>query len=115
MSKYVSKPLDRQLLESLDLAQELLTAYKGMRLCSTFGTWRAWPITKRQGTFDPTRCKDVGKLTDIIEKGTRGDVWAQGIVAALFPDRTPRRFFKSTAHKRADAAQPHLPRGRSYQ
>ena len=88
VSKYVSKPLKKEIFEHLEKTQELLTAWKGLRLCSCFGRWRGFRLTTSDGTFCRNDLKDMGPLEAVARAAANGDAWAEQTMAALFPPRT---------------------------
>lgn len=46
VSKYVTKPLSSKALRSPGLALEAISCLKNRRMLITFGTWRAWKLTR---------------------------------------------------------------------
>jgi len=48
ITKYISKPLDKTVLENDARLQEFMLAMKGTRSCATFGKWHGCPLAERE-------------------------------------------------------------------
>jgi len=85
VAKYISKPLSSTYLNRPDRLDEAIDALTGRRMCTTFGTWRGWPLFKKP---DPVDWEPVAPLSEIRQKAAQGDPWALAILKAL--QETPR-------------------------
>lgn len=83
VSKYVTKGTSDNVWRDTDAAQEWITAMKGVRICSTYGTWRGYKLMAK-----PELAKDwtpIASLTSIIIKANAGEEWARAVLLALRP------------------------------
>lgn len=87
LSKYVAKGTSPTVWEDTDAAQEWLSASKGVRMCTTFGTWRGYALTKSQSTTDDW--KPIATYNSVIAAARRAEEWAIGIMQAICPSEDP--------------------------
>jgi hypothetical protein len=94
VSKYVAKGTTDNVWADRNAAQEWVTAMKGVRVCSTYGTWRGFKLMEK-----PVLAQDwapVASLTSVMHAAKAGQQWAMAIVISLRPPgtaespRTPR-------------------------
>jgi len=85
VSKYISKPVDRETMHTTELIEELIVAYRGRRTCMTFGDWRGVKLTERQTDRE---WESLGTLDDIVASVVNGDVDAERILENVCGGRT---------------------------
>ena len=70
VTKYASKPLHHSVLNDPDRLDEAILAFKGKRLCATYGSWRGVILTDSpsEGAWDT-----VDTLSNLIKAGLQGD------------------------------------------
>jgi hypothetical protein len=83
VSKYVSKGTSDNVWKDTNASQEWITAMKGVRVCSTYGTWRGFKLMAKPKIAEDF--KPVASLTSIIVAAAAGEEWAMGILLALRP------------------------------
>jgi len=84
VTKYASKPLHHSVLNDEDRLDESILAFKGKRLCTTYGSWRGIVLTDSpsEGSWDT-----VDTLHNVISKGLQGDPESVRILRLLgMPD-----------------------------
>jgi hypothetical protein len=83
VAKYVSKGVADNVWHNRSKAQEWVIATKGLRTCSTFGTWRNFKLLK----FDPANAAEdwrpVGLLSRIVADAAAGSIADECLLAAL--------------------------------
>lgn len=83
VSKYVAKGTSAEVWNSDDLAMEFVTAMKGVRICSTFGSWRGFALMAHKPTAEDWTC--VGTLNAIVAAWKKGEAWAAAIALSIRP------------------------------
>lgn len=80
VSKYASKPLHASVLRDDDALDAAIVAFKGKRLCTTFGSWRGLLLTDHptESAWDY-----VDTLSSLIDRGLRGDPEAIRVLNSL--------------------------------
>ncbi|MBA7653003.1 hypothetical protein ES703_60843 [subsurface metagenome] len=81
LAKYLRKPIASTIINKPPLLEELIRALAHRRLCTTFGTWRLWPLTKSD---DATVWNSLAPLSVIFERARNGDDVAVHQLTALF-------------------------------
>lgn len=82
VASYTGKPLDASIVRDQSRLIEFIRAIKGVRLVTTFGTWRGIDL----GAADPSAPTDwctVGSLADLIRDAAAGDGYAKCLLYAL--------------------------------
>ena len=80
LAKYLRKPVNARIINKPDQLLELITAVKHRRLCTTFGTWRLWPLTKSQSA---TVWEPLAPLAVIVERADAGGILAKHQIDCL--------------------------------
>lgn len=70
ITKYASKPLDPSVLHDEDRLDEAIIAFKGKRLCTTYGSWRGVKLTDSPSE---SAWETVDTLYNIINAALRGE------------------------------------------
>jgi hypothetical protein len=70
ITKYASKPLDPSVLHEPDRLDEAIVAFKGKRLCTTYGSWRGVQLTDSPSE---SAWETVDTLSNLINAGLQGD------------------------------------------
>jgi len=70
VTKYASKPLHHSVLTDASSLDEAIVAFKGKRLCATFGSWRGVVLTDSPSE---AAWNHVDTLSNLISKGLQGD------------------------------------------
>ena len=83
VTKYVTKGVNQEVWQSTDAAQEFVTAMKGVRSVSTYGSWRGLKLTRALN--DSTDWTAVCRLDVLLAKMRAGDSWATAVYHALRP------------------------------
>lgn len=93
VAKYATKPADASVYESQDKLTELMTAFRGRRLCMTFGKWRGKKLAEAEA--DGRAWKALGSVANVAEGYSLGwrdesRAWNMAIIkwpslAYLFP------------------------------
>ncbi|MBA7653691.1 hypothetical protein ES703_61548 [subsurface metagenome] len=81
LAKYLRKPIASTIINKPPLLEELILALAHRRLCTTFGTWRLWPLTKTEHT---TTWDSLAPLEIVVERARNGDDTASQQIRALF-------------------------------
>lgn len=81
--KYVTKSTSPAVWDNAAIAKEYLLAVKGLRTCSTLGSWRGLALTKPRQTI--TDWKHIATLHDVVEQANNKQHWATAIVLSLRP------------------------------
>lgn len=92
LSKYAAKGAGAKLAAAGGKLAEWIIGTKGLRFCSTFGTWRGFRLAQPVDEFEPGRWVNLGREDDIRAKAHAGDAWARGILSALEQQTDPNRF-----------------------
>jgi hypothetical protein len=87
VGKYVTKGTSDSVWANPSVAQEWITATKGVRACSTFGTWRGFALTKFVSTTKDW--KPIAPLLKIHRAACNGDEWAIGVMINILPSSDP--------------------------
>jgi hypothetical protein len=87
LSKYVAKGTSPSVWDSPDTAHEWLSASKGVKMCSTFGTWRGYALTKSQSTAKDW--KPIATYNATLAAARNGEEWAVAIIVAICPSEDP--------------------------
>ena len=87
VGKYVTKGTSDSVWANPSVAQEWVTAIKGVRACSTFGTWRGFALTKFVPTTNDWR--RIAPLLVIHRAAAAGHEWAIGVMQNLLPSSDP--------------------------
>lgn len=66
VTKYVTKPVDHDVLRDPDRLDEAITALKSVRLMSTFGTWKKIKLRGEKPDADQTKWKPIGRVSSIM-------------------------------------------------
>jgi hypothetical protein len=85
VTKYVTKGCSPNVWESNDLAQEWITASKGVRTCATYGTWRGFRLMHVTDTA--TDWRDEMSLDDLLARCESGEAHAKVIRDLLIPSK----------------------------
>lgn len=80
ITKYVTKPVDRSVLNHLESLAEAIEAMRGRRTIITFGQWRGTPLRPTNG---PSDYELVANLQTLIDHARRGEASALYIYAQL--------------------------------
>lgn len=80
LAKYLRKPIANTIINKPPLLQELIRALASRRLCTTFGSWRLWPLTKSD---DATCWDSLAPLEVVLERAHNGNVRAWQQILAL--------------------------------
>lgn len=83
VTKYITKSTSPDVWRDDEAAAEWLCASRGVRTCSTFGTWRKFRLT--QSPPDPKDWVRVDTLQGLIDRVTRGERAAQDLMLLLRP------------------------------
>jgi len=83
LTKYVTKGTSNAVWGKPDVAQEWVTATKGVRVAATFGTWRGFALM--EVTKDATDWRPVATLNTVIQQAKAGVAWAMAALLALRP------------------------------
>ena len=86
VSKYASKPLNDTFLNRPPRLDEVVTAFRGRRLCHTFGTWRGLRLTESPSERDWV---SIGSFHDVALAALAGDEQSCEAMAAVCRDRLP--------------------------
>lgn len=81
ITKYVTKPFDQSLFNNQDHLHEILQAYKGTRICATFGIFRGKPL--EQETDDPNDWVRIDSLRNIWSAAREGQQRAISLLQLL--------------------------------
>jgi hypothetical protein len=81
VTKYVTKGTNAEVWHTPDTAIEYVVATKGVRCVGTFARWRGLKLTAPPPPASDW--KPIGKLTDIIAAGRRGETWAEQLLIAI--------------------------------
>lgn len=84
VTRYVGKPFDSSFVSRPDRLDEMVTASKGLRLITTFGTWRGMPLTPEP---IETAWNRVASLDEVVRAAHRHEAWAELIINALERER----------------------------
>lgn len=89
VAKYASKPIHGSILQNQNALDEMMLATKSLRLCTTFGTWRGWQLTKQPEVIEAHGWILLGRLPDIVRAARQGNAKALRILEMLLcPTRT---------------------------
>lgn len=88
--KYASKGAEAKLRANGDKLVEWMIGTKGVRFCSTFGTWRGFRLAASDEKFVPEDWVNVGREDDIRRRAALGDAWAIAVIRALERDAERR-------------------------
>lgn len=111
VTKYVTKPVPQNVVDSPDLLIEAINALFRRRLCVAFGDWRGWRLLDSPQTGQCTPVMPLQQLVDLSRSGSGWaariltdintnlpsswelEAWAQNLYAELFPvERAPPLF-----------------------
>lgn len=81
VTKYITKAVDLSVWSDDAAASEWIVASKGVRICTTFGTWRGVKLTATPKTAEDW--KPIASVTRIVEAAQLGEAWALGILKAI--------------------------------
>lgn len=81
LAKYLRKPVASTIINKPPLLEELILALAHRRLCTTFGSWRLWPLTRSENT---TSWDSLAPLEIVVERAQHGDIAAAQQLNALF-------------------------------
>lgn len=70
VTKYVGKPTDPALYSKPNQLEEFILACRGVRFCSTFGSWRGVKLERQEKT--DKEWKTLGLLEQIIDRARGG-------------------------------------------
>lgn len=92
VAKYITKGTTAAVWDDEDAAQEWITASKGVRTCSTFGTWRGESLLKVKETADDWRpLVTLNRLLDDVRDRRRGsELLLDELLKMRAEQRTPR-------------------------
>lgn len=80
VTKYASKPMDGILARHAEQLDEAVIGLKGVRLCTTFGTWRGVSLTGKQ---DEDGWEQLMPLGELFRRAAQGDASMTPIMNAL--------------------------------
>lgn len=80
VAKYITKPLDAHTLHDHDSLTEAIAALHRKRLCTTFGTWRGYPLNDLP---DPVTWDKLFPLARLLDAARNGDQDSLALLAAL--------------------------------
>lgn len=80
ITKYVTKPLDRSVIDDEATLIEAINTLHGRRSMTTFGDWRSVPL---KPTTQPCDYEPVAYLDTLLEHARNGTAWALGVYAEL--------------------------------
>lgn len=92
LSKYAAKGAGAKLAAAGDKLAEWIIGTKGLRFCSTFGTWRGFRLSQPMDEFEAGRWVNLGREDDIRSKAHAGDAWARRVLSDLEKQSDPNRF-----------------------
>jgi len=92
VSKYVTKGTNGEVWSDDDAAQEWILASKGVRMASTYGSWRGYRLL--QVTDDTTDWKPVTTMIELHAALSRYEEWAIALYQCLEAKRTAREKHK---------------------
>jgi hypothetical protein len=84
VAKYASKPVNDTFLARPDLLDEVIAAFRGRRLCHTFGTWRGLKLTECPSDRD---WESIGSFHDVCIRAIDGDAEATDAIDMICGDR----------------------------
>lgn len=84
VTKYASKPANASFIGRPDQLDEVIAAFRGRRLCHTFGTWRGLRLTETPGREDWV---SLGSLHDVARQAIDGDAESAAAIAGICGDR----------------------------
>jgi len=79
--KYASKPLEHKVIALPERLEESIIALRGIRLCTTFGTWRG--IVLEPEHEKPSDAVVLGTLASLLRDAAAGDSFAQSLLNQL--------------------------------
>lgn len=85
VSKYVSKPFDRSVIDRPSLLDELILGVHKRRMVITFGTWRGIRLTQTAGDHD---WELLGSMDDVARQAQAGDAESLRALRFIAGDRT---------------------------
>lgn len=92
VAKYASKPLHASNFHHENVIDEVMCATKSLRLCTTWGTWRGYQLTKKLKIEDAPGWTFVGSLDSIATLAVRGEPFAVRIWEAIkWKSRRPKK------------------------
>lgn len=89
VTKYASKPIQRELYHEPDRLDEAIIALKGRRLCLTFGSWYGTPLTTAEDAeladdlIDAGGYENMMPLNSLLEQANEGDSWSIALIRQL--------------------------------
>lgn len=84
VAKYASKPVNDTFLNRPPLLDEVITCFRGRRLCHTFGTWRGLKLTESPSDRD---WESIGSFHDVCVRALDGDPEASDAITMICGDR----------------------------
>jgi len=85
VGKYVTKGTNGEVWSEDDVAMEWCVASKGVRTCTTYGTWRGYKLLA--SPTDPGDWVKVASLTATMHAAQRGERWAVDTLCHVSPEK----------------------------
>jgi hypothetical protein len=85
VSKYVTKGCNSDVWQDLSVAQEWILSTKGVRMATTYGTWRGYRLLQSAESADDWR--ETCTLVELYAAINKGEEWAIGMLCRLTEKR----------------------------